>query len=208
MRNFLRSFTARVVYFFGFAVFSMNIDLAARTQGQAFAMEREGGAEHGNQSEIDPQLGPSRIFKELGATFDTPSWAEKRQTLVWSGVAPAWMTQPEAHQFCINRGGRLPSREDFWALMRYLGISDPEHEHSSDGGLFLASYKSHLMPTVGDNWYWSSSELSESREFAYTFYSPGGSIGLADLRRRLAVRCVYDLWQKTKRRHLEPELIP
>ena len=204
MKKSFRLVIRTLGYFFGFAVFLMNTDLAARMQSQAFAMEVEGGAEQWNQLEIDPHLGNSRLFKELGATFYTRSWADKRQNLVWSGVAPACMTQPEAQKFCRDRGGRLPSREDFWALSRDLGVSDPERAHGIDGGLFLARYKSHLMAPVGRNWYWSSSEFSESREFAYTFYSPGGSIGLADLRHALAVRCVYDHWHKTKRRHSDP----
>ncbi len=204
MKNSLRSPLTSLVYFFGFAIFLLNSDIAGRGQRQAFAMDCERIDKKRPHLEYESQLGPEQLFKELGASFSSSSWAEKRRILVWSGVAPSWMSQRGAQKFCRGRGGRLPTREDFWALSRDLGVSDPEHDHSSDGGLFLDKFKGHLFPRDGASWYWSSSEFSESREFAYTFYSPGGSIGLADLRQKLAVRCVYDLWQKTKRRHSEP----
>ena len=101
--------------------------------------------------------------------------------LIWSGVAPKEMDHYDAEKYCQGLGGgaRLPTKEEFEALIRVMTLSS-------------GKYNPDLLPGTSGKWFWSSSVNPGDSSLAFRFGAFAGVV--RDNRRNLnrSVRCVIE----------------
>ncbi len=70
----------------------------------------------------------SKVTREFAALGKMHVFAGPNGPLILSGVAPRWMVHREAVAYCAGLGGgaRLPTQDEFFALVRAMGARQPE----------------------------------------------------------------------------------
>jgi len=82
----------------------------------------------------------------LGKAYRDPSG------LIWGSIIFETLDQDGASRTCHARNARLPTREEFQALSKYLGSG------SAQGySYYTADHSTPVLPGLGDLWFWSSS---------------------------------------------------
>ncbi len=124
--------------------------------------------------------------------------------VIWSGVAPRTMNQKDAVAYCTGLGGgsRLPTKDEYIALSRTMGSSQPdpywrayeggnihpddpdlpayELESFEPGDLDVAGYRRDLIPNITGRWYWSAS-TQPIHDRATVFRGNSGSVSYEEL---------------------------
>jgi hypothetical protein len=129
-------------------------------------------------------------FRDLGQMYLTAGPDGK--LLIWSGIAPYTgirpdlLNQREAISFCRSLGSRsrLPSLADYRFLSRTLGAKEPQTDY--------ADYDRTIIPDVGVQTFWTSTDDPWNCGYAYYFSGYWGNIRSSDHSFPRSVRCVTD----------------
>ncbi len=127
----------------------------------------------------DPKWQPG--FAGLGTMFEAAG-------LIWSGVAPVLISQPDAIIYCAILGARLPTKEDYVELSRLMGSEQPIW------GLLnydVAGYNSDLVSDMNGRFFWSSSVRPNVFGSAFGFGGSSGFVGFDYVDNEKSVRCVW-----------------
>lgn len=124
----------------------------------------------------------------LGVAYKDPSG------LIWGGLVTALgkihkMDQFDAEKYCIVGGARLPTKEEFDQLAKYLGKGTAQGYSP-----YLADGKTDFLPGLSQYTFWSSSLYPDPKETDFVFFFNGndGSLSNAGYRwRNKGVRCVF-----------------
>lgn len=122
----------------------------------------------------------------LGEAYKDPSG------LIWGSIVTAQgkintMNQYDADKYCKDGGARLPTREEFEQLAKYLGKGTARGYSP-----YLADGKTDLLPGLSNHWFWSSSVYPNLSDYAFYFYGYSGGVYYANRSYYPydAVRCV------------------
>ncbi|MCC7442440.1 MAG: hypothetical protein IT285_12460 [Bdellovibrionales bacterium] len=130
------------------------------------------------------------VHRDFGESWRDPSG------MIWGDIAKnangsiRYMDQYQATEYCQNRGGQLPSREDFVRLREYMGARSGTYEGYTPQ--VLPNLTRNVNGSTYSNYFWSSSVHPDVSYVAYDF---GGRHGYIDYYYRYyvddgAVRCV------------------
>jgi hypothetical protein len=106
----------------------------------------------------------------LGEAYRDPSG------LIWGSIVMAqgkvnWMNQYDADKYCKDGGARLPTKEEFEQLAKYLGIGTARGYSP-----YLADGKTDFLPGLSGYAFWSSSVLPSYSNHAYGYDGSNGGV--------------------------------
>lgn len=121
---------------------------------------------------------------KLGEAYRDPSG------LIWGSVISYDMPQFYAVKACKDIGARLPTREEFQSLRKYLG-----RDSAKGYSPLTVDGRMDVLPGLGDgwlkHWFWSSSLYAPDHYYAYGFDGTNGEIEYdSSTYSYSAVRCV------------------
>lgn len=162
-------------------------DVISQAQARLQELSNVGGQRTSNTGAVFTRDGS---IPALGAAYKDPSG------LIWGSIVTAQgktsnMDQYDADEYCKDGGTRLPTKEEFQQLAKYLG------EGTAQGySPFLSDGKTEILPGLSGEQFWSSSLYPGNSDYAFAFKGGNGYVGFADrlnyVNFRYAVRCVAD----------------
>jgi hypothetical protein len=122
--------------------------------------------------------------------FSHPSLKEAYRDpsgLIWGAPADGWMNQQKAEDYCRSLHARLPSREEFVQLIKFLGDGS-----ASGYSPYQSDEQPQVLPGIGDGWFWSSTlgDGGIEAQDAYELSGEDGLIGITARHQFDFVRCV------------------
>ena len=140
----------------------------------------------------------SRLVSVTGAVFtrDTsnPALGEAYRDpsgLIWGSVVTTpqgkteRMTQYDAEKYCKSIGERLPTKEEFEQLAKYLGRGT-----ANGYDPYLTDGKTEILPGIADHYFWPASVYSGVRNGSWIFVGDVGNVSVSVRNFTFAVRCV------------------
>lgn len=120
----------------------------------------------------------------LGEAYRDPSG------LIWGSIVMVQgkvnkMNQYDADKYCEDGGARLPTKEEFEQLAKYLGKGTAQGYSP-----YLADGKTDFLPGLSNYWFWSSSAYPYDSNDAHDFYGNYGDVAFAYRVHSRAARCV------------------
>ena len=138
-------------------------------------------------------LGPMYEFHvpahQIPAEGDEPARDIPARNLILSDVAPELMSHEEATTYCegLGDGVRLPTREEYKALVQAMRVTDPENVDPDNHG---DPYHYDLIPGMDAGWFWSATVDPTDDDQAFSFFGGLGTLDTAFRDIDNAVRCV------------------
>jgi len=138
------------------------LDVISQAQARLQELSRGGGSQR--VSSTGAVFTRDTTIPALGEAYKDPSG------LIWGSIVTAQgrvndMNQYDAEKYCKARGTRLPTREEFEQLAKYLG------KGTANGySPYLADGKTDILPGLSGHYqFWSSSFGSADPGYAFFF---------------------------------------
>jgi hypothetical protein len=119
---------------------------------------------------------------ELGEAWEDPDKVIWGETVKKDGKA-ALVNHPDAFEYCVKRGARLPSMKLFSKLAEFFGAA------------FDSGYMPQILPNLKDYWFWSSTrEAGNETRMFHGFFGSTGSLKISEYEYGglYAFRCVLE----------------
>lgn len=154
------------------------------SQAEARLQELSNGGSSKRTSSTGAIFTPDTSNPSLGEAYKDPSG------LIWGRLVMAHgetnpMSQYDADKYCKDGGARLPTKEEFEQLAKYLGKGTANGYNP-----YLADGKTDLLPGLSGHWFWSSSVSPNGTDNAFSFNGYNGLVYYGSRSSSYAVRCV------------------
>ncbi len=143
-------------------------------------------------SNADAIFIPDNSNDKLGEAYKDPSG------LIWGNIVTKpvdtnrvfltrprsiLMSQSDANKYCKDIGARLPTKEEFENLAKYLGKGSYKP--------YLADGDTEYLPGLYGHWFWSSTDDGpDFPDYAFMFNGSQGYTRIYNRTNRISVRCV------------------